>query len=169
MKYLWFEIQDCSIFIKGLLIFLLLHPRRCFLSSELLPLVIFTNYHLLYSPQFSAILKMNHPWEYFKICELKEVVRQQGDTVMIDLLNNLRLGNVTGQLIKLLGSRVLTENFSDYPYDAVHMLAENLPKNKFNSVMLNVKSGHAFPPDICDKGLSKYKFLQYLISKLMQQ
>lgn len=49
------------------------------------------------------------------------------------------------------------------------MLAENLPKNKFNSVMLNVKSGHAFPPDICDKGLSKYKFLQYLISKLMQQ
>ena len=88
---------------------------------------------------------------------------------MIDLLNNLRLGNVTGELIKLLDSRVLAENFSDYPYDAVHMLAENLPKNKFNSVMLNVKSGHAFPPDICDKGLSKYKFLQYLISKLMQQ
>ena len=60
-----------------------------------------------------------------------------------------------------MGSRVLTENFSDYPYDAVHMLAENLPKNKFNSVMLNVKSRDAFPPKIpavvCDKVLSKYE------------
>lgn len=31
------------------------------------------------------LLTVNHSWEYFKICELKEVVRQRGDKVMIDL------------------------------------------------------------------------------------
>ena len=60
-----------------------------------------------------------------------------------------------------MNSRVLTEISSDYPYDTVLVFAENLPKNKFNSVMLNVKSGDAFPPEIpavvCDKFLSKYE------------
>ena len=31
-------------------------------------------------------------WRNFQMCELTEVMRQRGDTVLIDLLNNVRLG-----------------------------------------------------------------------------
>lgn len=40
---------------------------------------------------------------------------------MIDLLNRIRLGNVTGEVIKLLDSRALTKNSYYCPYDAIQI------------------------------------------------
>ena len=34
-------------------------------------------------------------WRNFQMCELTEVMRQRGDTVLIDLLNNVRLNTLT--------------------------------------------------------------------------
>lgn len=40
---------------------------------------------------------------------------------MIDLLNKIILRNVTGEVIKLLNSRALTESSYYYPYDAIQI------------------------------------------------
>ena len=38
---------------------------------------------------------MCHPLEYFSYFELTEVMRQQGDSIYTDLLNNVRVGAIS--------------------------------------------------------------------------
>ena len=55
---------------------------------------------LLDSDFNDAMLNISHPWRYFKIAELTELMRQRGDQTLIDLLNNVRVGILKKQMKK---------------------------------------------------------------------
>ena len=48
----------------------------------------------VYANFADSMLNICHCWSLFKIAELTEVMRQRGDQVLINLLNNIRLGVV---------------------------------------------------------------------------
>jgi len=49
--------------------------------------------------EFSKDLYNIYPlWRNFQMCELTEVVCQRGDTVLINLLNNIRVGTILSQV-----------------------------------------------------------------------
>lgn len=76
-------------------------------------------------------------WHLFKLAELSESMRQRGDTVFIDLLNNIRVGEIDVNDENLIKSRFISVNHSDYPWDALHLFAENSAVNRHNLHMLN--------------------------------
>ena len=71
----------------------------------------------------------------FKLAELTEVMRQKGDDIFIDLLNNVRAATLNDQDEKLLKSRFVQKNYVDYPTDVLHTFAENSPANEHNYVI----------------------------------
>ena len=77
-------------------------------------------------------------WGYFKIAELTEVMRQQGDNAnkFIDLLNNVRVDTLTEADEELLQSKFISKNDANYPLDALHLYAENNPVTEHNKMML---------------------------------
>ena len=76
-------------------------------------------------------------WQSFKLAELTEVMRQRGDTVFIDLLNNVRIGKLTESDSSILKSRFINENDPHYPHHALHLFAENAPVIAHNERKLN--------------------------------
>ena len=87
------------------------------------------------------MLNIAHCWRYFKIAELTEVMRQKGDQTFIDVLNNIRQGKITDKDIKLLESRFISENNPDFPFDTIHIWAENAFVNEHNRKMLEQLPG----------------------------
>ena len=59
-------------------------------------------------------------------------MRQRGDTVFIDLLNNVRIGKLSETDIAILSTRMITYDSSNYPHDALHLFAENAPVLEHN-------------------------------------
>ena len=74
--------------------------------------------------------------ENFQMCELTKVMRQRGDAVLIDLLNNVRVGELTTQDENLLCSKFINETNEMYPLGALHIFAENEPARAHNERML---------------------------------
>ena len=52
----------------------------------------------------NPMLSIDKLWDYFKMAELTEVVRQK-DEIFVNLLNNCRVGNVTNHDMEVLNSR----------------------------------------------------------------
>lgn len=50
-----------------------------------------------------------HLWRLFKLVELKQNMRQRGDTTFIDVLNALRVGELTSQHLTILLKKVSTD------------------------------------------------------------
>ena len=106
-----------------------------------------------------------HLWKMFKITELLEVMRQRGDSELIDLLNKVRTASLDEHDESVLKSKFITKSNADYPIDALHIFAENLPCEEHNSNMLRANenilhSVHAIddvpktaPKDIINKAL----------------
>ena len=72
-------------------------------------------------PVFSLngfIVNLLKLWYNFKFAELDEVMRQQGDTTFVELLNNLRLGIVTEENERILRSKLILQDDPNYPWDA---------------------------------------------------
>ena len=89
----------------------------------------------------AKVLKL---WQNFKLGELSEIMRQRGDTVFIDLLNNVRLGKLTDQDVAILQSRFITEDNPNYPHNALHLFAENVLVLEHNEKKLNELNGQEF-------------------------
>ncbi|XP_057316777.1 uncharacterized protein LOC130657796 [Hydractinia symbiolongicarpus] len=81
----------------------------------------------VYADYKSDWLNLVHLWKLFEFAELTEVMRQKGDNVLIDLLNNVRIGKLDKKDEELLKNRVISPNDSDYPANALHIFAENAP------------------------------------------
>ena len=75
--------------------------------------------------------------ETFKLAELCEVMRQRGDSNLIDLLNKVRTASLEKNDEIILRSRFLSQNDDSYPTDALHIFAENKPCQEHNRTMLN--------------------------------
>ena len=80
---------------------------------------------------------MYHPWRLFKMCELTEVMRQKGDNTLIDLLDNVRVGELTEADEEILKSRFIDQEDENYPQEALHIFCENEPSRLHNSFMLH--------------------------------
>ena len=75
-------------------------------------------------------------WRLFRMGELTEVMRQKGDSVFIDLLNNIRVANIKRCDDILLKSKFISKNDPNYPTDAIHLWAKNAPVHDHNLAML---------------------------------
>ena len=86
---------------------------------------------------------LNH-WKLFKIFELTQVMRQHGDAEFIDLLDNVHTGDTQPCDIRLLESRVIKPQSSDYPQNALKSFAENASAKRHNLEMLYSTEGNIF-------------------------
>ena len=89
-------------------------------------------------------------WRGFKMAELTEVMRQQGDYNFISLLNEIRTGVVDNEVERLLLSRFVAKDNPLYLRHAVHMFAENSPAVDDNDLMLNEMEGQTISINAID-------------------
>ena len=75
--------------------------------------------------------------DHFKIYELVDIMRQKDDLKFAQLLNRLRLNELTEQDRDDLRKRVVDRNSSEYPRDAVHLFAEKEGMYKHNENIMN--------------------------------
>ena len=79
-----------------------------------------------------------HPWGVFRMIELTEIMRQKNDKAFTELLNRIRTASHTEDDIKVIQSRCITPSDSNYPFDALHIWAENSPVDEHNEKKLKV-------------------------------
>ena len=72
----------------------------------------------------------------FKMVELVEVVRQQGNNSFIELLNKIQKGDLDEKVEKALLLRFVSKGISNSLNRAVHIFAENNPVSHHNEIML---------------------------------
>ncbi|XP_066911415.1 uncharacterized protein [Clytia hemisphaerica] len=75
-------------------------------------------------------------WREFKFAELNKVMRQQGDNTFVNLLNNIRVGIMTEEDERILKSKLISQADPNYPWDALHLFAENSMVKAHNDIMI---------------------------------
>ena len=80
-------------------------------------------------------------WRKFRLVELTEIMCQRGDAKFIELLNNIRVGTINTSIDDTLKALFIQYPETPYPYDALHIYAENNPANIYNEHMLNSLPG----------------------------
>ena len=75
--------------------------------------------------------------ELFTMYELVDIMRQKDDLAFAQLLNRLRLNEMTEEDKQKLQNRVVNPDTDDYPKDAVHLFAENSYVKKHNDNILS--------------------------------
>ena len=91
----------------------------------------------VFSPFKSNILNLSHPWESFRMTELVELMRQQGDKSFGELLGRVRVGKPNDNDLNILKTRVIERTDDSYPHDALHIYAENAPVDEHNKTKFN--------------------------------
>ena len=86
-----------------------------------------------YDSVFGSIFQL---WDFFKICELTEAMRQQGDPSFIDILNAARVGDLSDRDIKISNSR--KGDIENVSANSTVIFAENSPKDSFNKLTLRI-------------------------------
>ena len=76
-------------------------------------------------------------WKISRLVELTEVMRQKGDTSFIDLLNQIWVGHIDESSEMMIQSRFIDSEDSNYPRQALHIVAENVPVSTHNGSILN--------------------------------
>ena len=75
--------------------------------------------------------------DHFKMYELVDIMRQKDDLKFAQLLNRLRLNEMTEEDKNDLRKRVVDRNSGEYPRDAVHLFAEKAGMYKHNENIMN--------------------------------
>ena len=70
--------------------------------------------------------------------ELIKIMRQQGDHSFTEILNSIRLGQLTKDAKEKLCTRIIKKSDDNYPYNALHIWAENEPVDKYNESKLEM-------------------------------
>jgi hypothetical protein len=113
------------------------------------------------------------------MAELKRIMRQKDDLAFTQLLNRVRTASHKDDDLKCIQSRTITPGDENYPSDALHIFAENVPVDEYNSNRLEqiqsrqyiLKALDQFPPHVrkqdIERMLSKgRRKLEGLILKL---
>ena len=79
--------------------------------------------------------------ELFTMYELVDIMRQKDDLAFAQLLNRLRLNEMTEEDKQTLQTRVFDRDTGDYPKDAVHLFARNFYVKKHNDNILSQLPG----------------------------
>jgi len=98
-------------------------------------------------------------------------MRQQGDSTFIDLLNNVILGIITEDDEKILRSKFISQDDPDYPWDALHLFAENSMVRAHNDKMIDTLSTpmvNIFAIEEYPRGLVQSKILEIRKKKTTQ-
>ena len=82
--------------------------------------------------------------ELFTMYELVDIMRQKDDLAFAQLLNRLRLNEMTEEDKQVLHTRVFDRDTGDYPKDAVHLFARNFYVKKHNDNILSQLPGEKF-------------------------
>ena len=82
--------------------------------------------------------------ELFTMYELVDIMRQKDDLAFAQLLNRLRLNEMTEEDKRKLQTRVFDRDTGDYPKDAVHLFARNVYVKKHNDNILSQLQGEKF-------------------------
>ena len=93
-------------------------------------------------PAFSQfkneLFNLSHPWKQFRMVELMKIMHQQGDHSFTEILNRIHLGQLTKDDKEKLCTRIIKKSDDNYPYDALHIWAENEPVDKYNELKLEM-------------------------------
>ena len=73
--------------------------------------------------------------------ELVDIMRQKDDLAFAQLLNRLRLNEMTEEDKQKLQTRVVDRDTGDYPKDALHLFAENCFVDQHNDTILSQLPG----------------------------
>ena len=90
----------------------------------------------VYAEYRDAWQNLVHLWKLFKLAELHEVMRQRGDSDLIDLLNKVLMVSLEAYDENILKSRFISPRDENYPSDPLHIFAENKLCQEHNSNML---------------------------------
>ena len=82
--------------------------------------------------------------ELFTMYELVDIMRQKDDLAFAQLLNRLRLNEMTEEDKQKLQTRVFDRDTGNYPKDAVHLFARNVYVKKHNDNILSQLPGEKF-------------------------
>ena len=82
--------------------------------------------------------------ELFTMYELVDIMRQKDDLAFAQLLNRLRLNEMTEEDKQKLQTRVFDRDTGDYPKDALHLFARNFFVKKHNDNILRQLPGEKF-------------------------
>ena len=91
-----------------------------------------------------AILASNLWQNYFKMFELKEIMRQRESKVFAEILNRLREGNHTDADILKIKERMIQENSIQDPMNAPHLFIQNIKVNAFNQKVHLAATGEKY-------------------------
>ena len=69
----------------------------------------------------NALKNLSHRWRLFKMIELSQIMRQNGDSSFSHLLNGCRKGKLNKTDNETLTHRVVAKNDGYYPKDALHI------------------------------------------------
>ena len=75
---------------------------------------------------YARLHKSGSLWiDEFKMIELDKIMRQRDDSQFAQLLCRVRTATCTDEDIKILESRIITDDHPGYPHDALHVYARN--------------------------------------------
>ena len=94
--------------------------------------------------QGASSLARNLWKELFTMYELVDIMRQKDDLAFAQLLNRLRLNEMTEEDKQVLQTRIFDRDTGDYPKDAVHLFARNFYVKKHNDNILSQLPGEKF-------------------------
>ena len=83
-------------------------------------------------------------WYQFKFTELTQIMRQKDDKRFAELLNRVRINSCTEEDIKLLKSRIISADSSDYPFESLHVYTTWKNVNKYNAKMMSKLQGTVY-------------------------
>ena len=89
-------------------------------------------------------------WHTFKFAELTEVMRQKDELEFVQLLNQIRIGNINQVVENKLKSRFIDPTNEIYPSNSVHMFAENQPSDVHNQNILDKLPGDLYEIEATD-------------------
>ena len=109
--------------------------------------------------QFRITHAIESLWEQFKVVNLTYNHRQGNDKSYADILNRIRVGEMTDEDISILHTRVMDHNDPKLPKDAIYISAVNEDVSKVNEARLDNLNGPMLTINsvITNKTLQKYK------------